>query len=160
MSLATAADEMRRHSFVFIGGMPQSGTSLLRRYTWGQNTACPQPHPYAAPSPHHHGPPRPRSLVASSPYVSGQDRCLGSTRCWETNIEGQWLVDSDLGWSDAERSTYLSVNVEGGRATVTHPLDERNVTAATGPTLLAHWERYWNLSAPILIEKSPPNLLR
>lgn len=105
-------------------------------------------------------PPRPRSLVASSPYVSGQDRCLTSTRCWETNIEGQWLVDSDLGWSDAERNTYLSVNVEGGRATVTHPLDERNVTAATGPTLLAHWERYWNLSAPILIEKSPPNLLR
>ena len=101
-----------------------------------------------------------RSLVASSPYVSGQDRCLKSTRCWENNIEGQWLVDSELEWSDAERNTYLSVNVEGGRATTTHPLDERNVTIATGATLFSHWERYWNLSAPILIEKSPPNLLR
>ena len=44
-------------------GVPQSGTSLLR------------------------------TLIASSELISGQDSCLATTRCFETNVEGQWLLD-------------------------------------------------------------------
>ncbi|HVX47342.1 MAG TPA: sulfotransferase [Mycobacteriales bacterium] len=33
-------------------------------------------------------------------------------------------------------------------------------TAAAAETLRSQWERYWDLSRPVLMDKSPPNLLR
>ena len=45
-----------------------------------------------------------------------------------------------------------------------HPdayMDESHAlaTAANAERLLAEWSRYWNMEAPLLVEKSPPNLI-
>ena len=38
--------------------------------------------------------------------------------------------------------------------------DSPLATEANRDTLLAEWGRYWNLERPVLVEKSPPNLLK
>lgn len=42
-----------------------------------------------------------------------------------------------------------------------HMTDDSSLaTAAVARTLRRQWERYWDLSRPVLMDKSPPNLLR
>ena len=74
---AAPFSKLAGHSFVFVGGMPQSGTSFLRQL-----------------------------VLANSKIASGQDKCRRTTRCEFSNIEGQWLLDStDLSRRTCERPT-------------------------------------------------------
>ena len=125
----TADALIRSHSFVFVGGVPQSGTSLLR------------------------------TLIASSELISGQDSCLATTRCFETNVEGQWLLDRKRDDMRDLLQTYYSVEVLR-KLSGPQLLDDRNASSMAGSRLFANWARYWDLSKPVLLEKSPPNLLK
>ena len=145
----SATKELSKHAMVFIGGVPQSGTSFLR------------------------------TLVASSPFISGQDKCLATTRCWvsqelcvcividtaarfpfsrltsysfaslvhtqESNIEGQWLIDANKATRPV-KALYLSASVENARGLEPTMLTERNITKNVGPALFANWARYWDVS--------------
>lgn len=54
--------EVARHELVFVGGMPNSGTSFVR------------------------------GLLASEGVGKGQDVCRRTTNCLVMNVEGQWLL--------------------------------------------------------------------
>jgi hypothetical protein len=157
MDDARALAGIRSHAFVFVGGVPQSGTSLAR------------------------------SIVAASSLVSGQDSCLATTRCFENNVEGQWLLDRRRPDMEAVLRVYYGVDVlqklsgpklltarnatstlaGAGAAGAVLPATANHrqphaahAAGAPGPRLFANWARYWNLSKPVLLEKSPPNLLK
>jgi hypothetical protein len=68
--------ELPKHALVFVGGLPQSGTSLVRE------------------------------LLSGTPSSSGMDTCTKSTRCSLTNIEGQWLLGDDAGHKGPLRTMY------------------------------------------------------
>lgn len=108
-----------RHTFVFIGGLHRSGTTLLAR--------CLAAHPEAS----------------------------GLTNTGVSEDEGQHL-----------QSVYPAAARYGGpgrfgfapemHLTEQSPL----ITEANRQQLLADWSRYWDRERPILIEKSPPNMLK
>lgn len=109
---------MDDHRFVFIGGMPRSGTSAVYQ------------------------------LVGTHPRIS---------RLTNTNVgedEGQFL-----------QSVYPKEEALGGPARFgLHPqahLTESSPRAAgAAASLFAAWSPYWDLSRPVLCEKSPANTLR
>ncbi len=106
------------HRFVFIGGMPRSGTSAAYQ------------------------------LVGTHPRVS---------RLTDTGVgedEGQFL-----------QSLYLKEDALGGPARFglhpdAHMTEHSPLAAEAAVRLFAVWEPYWDLSKPVLCEKSPANILR
>ena len=118
--------------------------------------------------------------MAASSLVSGQDSCLATTRCFENNVEGQWLLDRRRPDMEAVLRVYYGVDVlqklSGPKlltarnatstlagagaagavlpATANHRQPHAARRRCSGPRLFANWARYWNLSA-VLLEKSP-----
>jgi Sulfotransferase family len=107
------------HTFVFIGGLHRSGTSLFTR------------------------------CLAEHPQASG----FSDTGAIED--EGQHL-----------QSVYHPANRHGGPGRFGFHdeafLDESSplVTPENRQTLIEEWSQHWDMSRPVLIEKSPPNLIR
>lgn len=106
------------HQFVFVIGMPRSGTTALAR------------------------------LVASHPNVSG-------------------LTNTGVPWDEGDylQSVYPKEDeLGGGNRFGLHPsahLTERSPLIETaGERLFAAWSPYWDLSKPILCEKTPANIVR
>ena len=56
-------DKLETRAFIFVGGMPQSGTSFVRQ------------------------------ILKTPSFCSGMDSCEKNTRCAVFNIEGQWLLE-------------------------------------------------------------------
>lgn len=109
---------MNGHRYVFIGGMPRSGTSAAYQ------------------------------LVGTHPQVSR----LTGTRVDED--EGQFL-----------QSLYKDDVALGGPARFglhpeAHLTEESPQAKAAGRTLFDCWAPYWDLSRPVLCEKSPGNTVR
>jgi len=110
---------VRRHRFVFVGGLHRSGTSMLSR------------------------------ALASHAAVSG----LSGSRVPED--EGQHLQDV--------LPSALTIGGPGrfGFSPAAHLTEESPLsTPGNRDRLLASWLPYWDSSRPVLLEKSPPNLLR
>ena len=107
------------HTFVFIGGLHRSGTSLFTR------------------------------CLAEHPQVSG----FSDTGAIED--EGQHL-----------QTVYHPANRHGGPGRFGFHdeafLDESSplVTPENRDTLIREWSPHWDMSRPVLLEKSPPNLIR
>jgi len=112
-------ESRQEHTFVFLGGLHRSGTTLLAR------------------------------LLAAHPEVSGFS---------ETGVpadEGQHL-----------QTVYPPARAFGGpgrfafrgesHLTESSPL----VSEENARRLLADWGRHWDMTKPVLVEKSPPNLIR
>ncbi len=97
-----------------------------------------------------------RHVLASNNLTSGQDSCLQykAVNCKASNEEGQWLLHTGTPEAKELRSVYSP----GDSLT---PLTESN---STGVSMLRYlwkaWSRYWDMSKPFLVEKSPPNLLK
>ena len=109
---------MTGHRFVFIGGMPRSGTSAVYR------------------------------LVGSHPEVSRL------TRTGRTEDEGQYVQMVYPTGEDLGAPGRYGLNPQC-RLTETSPLVE---TART--QLFDSWAPYWDLTKPVLCEKSPSNITR
>jgi hypothetical protein len=111
--------DWQEHTFVFIGGLHRSGTTLLGR------------------------------CMAEHPQVSG----FSDTGA--TEDEGQHL-----------QTVYRAANEYGGpgrfgfdpAAHLTE--DSPLVSDESRRQLLEQWGRHWDTSRPVLVEKSPPNLIR
>ena len=161
--VAPPYEAIHGHTLVFVGGLPQSGTSFLRQL-----------------------------VVGNGNIASGQDACRRTTRCEMSNIEGQWLLDDEHGAGEQGRlrAAYgpgdeLNCRTEQGLvvvegvaapATAQAPLVMRKrrtgsnyhpgkssplvTTDEMRRFLWRGWGRYWDLSRPFLVEKSPPNLLK
>ncbi|MGH9064284.1 MAG: sulfotransferase family protein [Acidimicrobiales bacterium] len=88
-------------------------------------------------------------LLASSPDVSG----FAGTGA--PSDEGQYLQD-----------VYPTANVYGGPGRFGYQPDMHQTegsvlaTRASRDVLWAQWSRHWDLSRPVLVEKSPPDLLK
>jgi adenylate kinase family enzyme len=107
------------HTFVFIGGLHRSGTTLLARQ------------------------------LADHPVASGFENSGASEE------EGQWL--------QAVYPPALRFGGPGrfGFASTMHLTDSSSlVTQANRDQLMSEWSRHWDCERPVLIEKSPPNLLK
>jgi Sulfotransferase family len=111
--------ELEQHTFVFIGGLHRSGTTLLAR------------------------------CLAEHPEVSG----FSGTRARED--EGQHL-----------QTVYKAGRAHGGPGRFGFDPDahltERSelVSDRSRSLLLEQWGSHWDASRPVLVEKSPPNLIR
>lgn len=107
------------HSFVFVGGLHRSGTSLVH------------------------------SILRDHPSVSG----FRGTRAPED--EGQHL-----------QTVYPTARALGGPGRFgfhpgAHIVEEPSTSQeATAQQLFRQWSPYWDLERPVLVEKSPPNLVR
>jgi hypothetical protein len=117
-SAVTAADEIRQHRFVFVGGLHRTGTTLMR------------------------------SLIGAHPDVSS----FSATGVPED--EGQHLQD-----------VYPTARHYGGpgrfafapeaHLTESSPL----ATPESANRLWQAWSSHWDVAKPVLVEKSPPNLI-
>lgn len=106
------------HRFVFVGGLPRSGTSATYQ------------------------------VIGSHPAVSR----LCNTGYQEDEGQGR-------------QSVYLTEDQMGGPGRFgLHPAAHMTETspqlAGAGQKLFESWSRYWDLSKPVLCEKSPGNLVR
>jgi hypothetical protein len=109
---------MDQHCFVFIGGMPRSGTSALYQ------------------------------LIGSHPDIS---------RLTNTNViedEGQWLQDVYPTGPELGGPGRLGLNP------LAHLTEDSPLLASARERLLKAWMPYWDMSKPMLCEKSPPNITR
>jgi len=109
---------MQTHRFVFIGGMPRSGTSATYQ------------------------------VVGTHPQVS---------RLADTNVgedEGQFL--QPVYPKEAE----LGGPARFGLAAGAHLTEDSPLLAGAGERLFQAWAPYWDLSKPVLCEKSPANSIR
>ncbi|GAA4715790.1 sulfotransferase family protein [Phytohabitans rumicis] len=89
------------------------------------------------------------SLIATHPQVSGF-RQTGAPEDEGQHLQTVCPIDEHHGGPG--RFAY----VPEAHMTERSPL----ATAANGRLLRQQWSRYWDLSRPVLVEKSPPNLLR
>lgn len=118
------------HALVFIGGFPHSGTSLVRHML----------------------------LTKSS---SGQDACraYGTFHCSTTNVEGQWLLINNR----SQRILHARLRQIYGPGQESNHLTETDFPEAAadmGVYLWNSWSRFWDLRKPVLVEKSPSNMLK
>jgi Sulfotransferase family len=107
------------HTFVFVGGLQRSGTTMLYRY------------------------------LGEHPSVSALE---GTPRPANEGQHNQSVYPADEHHSKGGR---FAMRAEA-RLTDDSPL----VSDANGRRLYEEWSRYWDTSAPYLMEKSPPNLIR
>jgi hypothetical protein len=170
---------MAGHRFVFVGGLPQSGTSVLRQ------------------------------LLLLPKSASGQDSCKHSTNCRVSNVEGQWLLQSSSGSDSGDYENdrdYDLLRHFYGPGKEGHFLTEANFTTAAKNSryssslssfrrqkrsnsrgdidggggehrgdssvsteeimmmrryLWSSWSRFWAVNErPFLVEKSPTNLVK
>ncbi len=106
------------HRFVFVIGMPRSGTTALAR------------------------------LVASHPKISGLTN-TGAAYDEGDYLQSVYPKEADLGGPTRfglHRNAHMTEN---------SPLVKR-----AGEQLFAAWSPYWDLSKPILCEKTPANIVR
>jgi hypothetical protein len=123
MNATRSVRTVRAHHFIFIGGFPHSGTSLMDR------------------------------VLRTSALASGMGECKRATMCHRTNEEGQWLLFGVHPELSDPSSLYN--NVGRGQRVPRQP----NATA-DALVLVAAWSTWWNLSRPLLVEKSPSNIVR
>ena len=109
---------MNHHRFVFMGGMPRSGTSATY------------------------------NLVGTHPKVSQ----LTSTGVGED--EGQFLQ------SVYPKEADLGGPARFGLSPEAHLTEDSPLLAGAAGRLFAAWSPYWDLSKPVLCEKSPANSIR
>jgi hypothetical protein len=129
--------ELCAHSYVFVGGLFHSGTGALRK-----------------------------ALAAVAPL-----RVSVHAGMHAIEDEGKYVQTVYLVNRNRDAKLWHCAFIESQRDAAQHPphtpgslwRDESDALASApkGSTLLfAQWARYWDLSAPILVEKSPMNMLR
>ena len=109
---------MDDHRYVFIGGMPRSGTSAVYR------------------------------LLGSHQEIS----LLTNTRVIED--EGQWLQNVYPTGPELGAPGRLGLNP------LAHLTESSPSLATARERLFGAWAPYWDISKPVLCEKSPPNIVR
>jgi hypothetical protein len=113
------AEDVEQHRFVFIGGLPRSGTTLLA------------------------------AEIARSPGVANLEG-IGPVA-----DEGQYVQDV---YATQQQSGGID---RFGYAPEMHLTEESPLaSAASRLSLWEAWAPYWDTSAPILVEKTPSNLLK
>lgn len=129
--------ELCAHSYIFVGGLFHSGTGALRRSL---------------------GEVAPRRVSVHADTHNIED-------------EGKYMQTVYVVNRNRDAKLWHCAFIESRRDDIQHPphtpgslwRDESDALAATprGSTLLfAQWARFWDLSKPILVEKSPMNMLR
>lgn len=92
--------------------------------------------------------------TATAQLLSAHHQVSGLTATGQTEDEGQHLQDvypAARTYGGAGRFAFAPA----AHLTELSPL----ATPASAARLLAHWGPYWDLSRPVLVEKSPPNLV-
>ena len=93
-----------------------------------------------------------RHIVKSASFASGMDSCENTTNCRQFSYEGQWLLLQGQVKGIYKPGNYNHLT----EANFTKDFPSERISAF----LFSSWKRYWDLSKPVLVEKSPPNILK
>lgn len=100
-----------------------------------------------------------QQIYELTPYVSTMiKKCpLYHKTCDNFNNEGQWL----LGWSNSKESAdAVKLFNPGSFCANYHNQDSSLNSTSAAEYIVNEWSKYWDLQAPVLVEKSPQNMLK